>query len=143
MVMWAVLSILTLYSALARAGLAGFGGDYGEYLHLLQGSVGGGGLDDIEEGQERQEAVMGGEDEELKGGFLRELNFNKKMKKKDLHLHFDVSVLVVGQNMTKGMKKLTEKLKPTTVELIERTSHGGSEGTPTNTEPFDWKALQV
>jgi hypothetical protein len=99
-----VLVIVTTYTWCgAQAGLAGVGGDYGEYLNLLKGNdgldeFGGGGLDDIEAEQARQEAVMGGDEEELKDGFLRHLKFEKK-KKKDVHFHFDVNVLVVNKDM--------------------------------------------
>ena len=134
-----------------RAGLAGFGGDYGEYLELLKGNdvlddLGGGGLDDIEEGQDRQEAVMGGEEEELKEGFLRHLTFKKEKKKTNVHFHFDVNVLVVNKNMTESSKLSIEKVGPNLekeIKFMERNSNGGSSPSSSKTEPFDWKAMQV
>merc|ERR1711892_1259617 len=126
-----------------RAGLAGFGGDYGEYLELLKGNDV---LDDIEEGQARQEAVMGGEEEESKGGFLRHLKLKKKKKKTDVHFHFDVNVLVVNRNMTESSKLFIEKVRPNLekeIKFIERDSNGGSLTSSSKTEPFDWKAMQT
>ena len=145
--LYTVLSIITLYTRGARAGLAGFGGDYGEYLQLLKGNevmdtFGGGGLDDVEEGQARQEAVMGGQDEELKDGFLRQLTFDKKKNKKDIHLHFDVNVVVLNKNLTPSFDKM-EPIVEKELKLMERNTNGESkESVPTN-EPFDWKAIQV
>merc|ERR1711892_416800 len=135
----------------ARAGLAGFGGDYGEYLELLKGNdvlddLGGGGLDDIEEGPARQEAGMGGEEEELKEGFLRHLKLKKEKKKTDVHFHFDVNVLVVNKNMTESSKLFIEKVRPNLekeIKFMERNSNGGSSPSSSKTEPFDWKAMQT
>ena len=147
-----LLTIVTVYACQgARAGLAGFGGDYGEYLELLKGNdvlddLGGGGLDDIEEGQARQEAVMGGEEEELKEGFLRHLKLKKEKKKTDVHFHFDVNVLVVNKNMTESSKLFIEKVRPNLekeIKFMERNSNGGSSPSSSKTEPFDWKAMQV
>ena len=129
----------------SAGGLTDFGGDYGEYLNLLKGNdvldeFGGGGLDDIEEGQARQEAVMGGEEEELKDGFLRRLKLSKENDKKHVTFHFDVNVLVVKNNMTAAIKPTVEKFKPNldeNVKFLEREM-GASEP-----ESFDWKKLQV
>ena len=141
-----LLLINTLQPAIA--GLAGFGGDYGEYLELLKGNdvldkFGGGGLEDIEEGQARQEAVMGGEEDELKAGFLRHLNIGKKDKKGDVHLNFDVNVLIVNKNMTPE----TEAMIKDDIEKLEKVERESSPGAPSpggsQPEAFDWKAYQV
>ena len=126
-------------------GLADFGGDYGEYLNLLEGNdvlddFGGGGLGDIEEGQARQEAVMGGEEEELKDGFLRRLKLSKKNDKKQVHFHFDVNVLVLNNNMTAAIKPTVETFIPNLDENIKFLERETDASEP---ESFDWKKLQV
>ena len=134
----------------AQAGLAGVGGDYGEYLNLLKGNdgldeFGGGSLDDIEAEQARQEAVIGGEEEELKDGFLRHLKSANK-KKKDAHFHFDVNVLVVNKNMTPAGKPTNEMFNPNLekeIKFMERESNGGPLPGASKSEPFDWKKFQV
>lgn len=140
-----LLLINTLQPAIA--GLAGFGGDYGEYLELLKGNdvldkFGGGGLEDIEEGQARQEAVMGGEEDELKAGFLRHLNIGKKDKKGDVHLNFDVNVFIVNKNTTPE----TEAMIKDNIEKLEKVERESSPGAPSpggsQPEAFDWKAYQ-
>merc|ERR1712013_161172 len=145
--LYTVLTITTLYTRGVRAGLAGFGGDYGEYLQLLKGNEvmdsfggGGGGLDDVEEGQARQEAVMGGQDEELKAEFLRQLPYDKKKGKKDIHLHFDVNVVVLNKNLT-SFENMEPKLGKE-FKLMERNSNVGSEESVPKNDPFDWKSIQ-
>merc|ERR1712013_322614 len=146
--LYTVLTITTLYTRGVRAGLAGFGGDYGEYLQLLKGNEvmdsfggGGGGLDDVEEGQARQEAVMGGQDEELQDEFLRQLPYDKKKGKKDIHLHFDVNVIVLNKNLT-SFENMERKLGKE-FKLMERNSNVGSEESVPKTDPFDWKSIQA
>ena len=146
--LYTVLTITTLYTRGIRTGLAGFGGDYGEYLQLLKGNEvmdsfggGGGGLDDVEEGQARQEAVMGGQDEELQDEFLRQLPYDKKKGKKDIHLHFDVNVLVLNKNLT-SFENMEPKLGKE-FKLMERNSNVGSEESVPKNDPFDWKSIQV
>jgi len=146
--LYTVLTITTLYTRGVRAGLAGFGGDYGEYLQLLKGNEvmdtfggGGGGLDDVEEGQARQEAVMGGQDEELQDEFLRQLPYDKKKGKKDIHLHFDVNVVVLNKNLT-SFENMEPKLGKE-FKLMERNSNVGSEESVPKNDPFDWKSIQA
>ena len=134
----------------AQAGLAGFGGDYGEYLNLLKGNdvlddFGGGGMDDIEAGQARQEAVMGGEEEELKDGFLRHSKYEMK-KKEDIHFHFDVNVLLVTKNVTpvdKANNKMFNPIIEKELKFMERESNGAALPDASKSEPFDWKKFQV
>ena len=145
-----LLIVTTCTWCCAQAGLAGFGGDYGEYLNLLKGNdvldeFGGGGLDDIEAGQARQETVMGGEEEELKDGFLRHLKLEKN-KKTDMHFHFDVNVLVVNKNMTPFGESDNKMFNPNLekeIKFTERESNGGALPSASKSEPFDWKKFQV
>ena len=123
------------------ANLAGFGGDFGEYLQLLKGNevlneFGGGGIDDIGEGQARQEDLMGGEEKELGNGFLRGLYAEKgNPKLDDVHIHFDVNVLVLSRNLSKA--KSTEKRLMKFMETDSNSADSKQSG------GFDWKELQV
>jgi hypothetical protein len=135
-----LLVIVTTYTwFVAQAGLAGLGGDYGEYLNLLKGNdvldeFGGGGMDDIGED-------MGGEEEKLTDGFLRNLKFEKK-KKKDVHFHFDVNVLVVTPSGEPNKEMFNPNLEKE-IKFTERESNGEALPSASNSEPFDWKKFQV
>ena len=84
---------------------------------------------------------MGGEEDELKAGFLRHL-IDKKKKKGDVHLNFDVNVLIVNKNTTPETEAIIKDdiEKP---EKVERESNSGAPS-PGGSQPesFDWKAYQ-
>ena len=88
---------------------------------------------------------MGGEEDELKDGFLRSLTLKKKKDGKDVHLHFDVNVLVLN-NRTSDFKPTLGSQEPNLadkMQFLERDSNKESSTGDSGAEPFDWKKMQV